>query len=140
MLKPIILTIFAFFGITSISNAQSRLAQEVGIIFGPVTFQSDFGERNNFDTNIGNTGFGIGVVHFINFSSNSNTESFFNEHFKVRSELSFSKTTLKNYGEWVDKKPATLTTPATNESKEAIFLLWLKVLVLPWCLNISFCF
>lgn len=108
MLKPIILTIFAFFGITSISNAQSRLAQEVGIIFGPVTFQSDFGERNNFDTNIGNTGFGIGVVHFINFSSNSNTESFFTEHFKVRSELSFSKTNLKNYGEWVDKKPVTL--------------------------------
>ena len=86
----------------TIANAQSNLAQEVGIIFGPVTFQSDFGQRNNFDTNIGNTGFGIGVVHFINFSANNNRESFFTEHFKVRSELSFNKTNFEHFGEWVE--------------------------------------
>ena len=102
MLKPIIITLFAFFGIPTIANAQSSLAQEVGIIFGPSTFQSDFGQRNNFDTNIGNTGFGIGIVHFINFSANNNRESFFTEHFKVRSELSFNQTKLEHFGEWVD--------------------------------------
>ncbi|CAA9196353.1 glutamate dehydrogenase [Flavobacterium collinsii] len=107
MLKPIVLTLFAFLGISTLSTAQS-LAHEVGIIFGPVTFQSDFGERNNLDTNLGNTGFGVGLVHFINFSSNSNGESFFTEHFKVRSELSFNNTKLNHFGEWTEKKPQTL--------------------------------
>ncbi|MFH6993277.1 THC0290_0291 family protein [Flavobacterium sp. FlaQc-48] len=102
MLKPIVLTIFALFGITTISTAQSSLAQEVGIIFGPVSFQSDYGQRNNFDTNVGNTGFGIGIVHFINFSANNNRESFFTEHFKVRSELSFNTTKLEHFGKWVE--------------------------------------
>lgn len=108
MLKPIIITLFAFFGFTTISNAQSDLAQEVGIFFGPVTLQSDFGQRHNFDTNIGNTGFGAGIVHFINFSANNNRESFFTEHFKVRSELSFSTASLKHFGEWVEKTPPTV--------------------------------
>lgn len=102
MLKPIVLTIFAIFGVTTISTAQSSLAQEVGIIFGPVSFQSDYGQRNNFDTNVGNTGFGIGIVHFINFSANNNRESFFTEHFKVRSELSFNTTKLEHFGKWVE--------------------------------------
>lgn len=108
MLKPIVLTLFAFLGISTISTAQSSLAQEIGIIFGPVALQSDFGERNNFDTTLGNTGFAVGIVHFINFSSNSNGESFFTEHFKVRSELSFTKTKLNNFGEWTKKTPQTL--------------------------------
>lgn len=103
MLKPIIITLFAFIGITTVSKAQG-IAQEVGIIFGPVSFQSDYGERNNMDTNVGNTGFGVGVVHFINFSANNNRESFFSEHFKVRSELSFNQTNLEHFGKWVESE------------------------------------
>jgi hypothetical protein len=103
MLKPIILTLFAFIGITTVSKAQG-IAQEVGIIFGPVSFQSDYGERNNMDTNVGNTGFGVGIVHFINFSANNNRESFFSEHFKVRSELSFNQTNLEHFGKWVESE------------------------------------
>ena len=102
MFKHLYFTIFALFGMTTIANAQSNLAQEVGIIFGPVTFQSDFGERHNFDTNVGNTGFGVGIVHFINFSANNNRESFFTEHFKVRSELSFNTTTLNHFGGYIE--------------------------------------
>ncbi len=107
MLKPVIITLFAILGISNVANAQSDLAQEIGIFAGPVTLQSDFGQRNNLDTNVGNSGFGIGVMHFINFSAANNRESFFTEHFKVRSELSFSHTQLKHYGKWVDKKPET---------------------------------
>jgi len=51
MLKPIILTIFAFIGISTVSKAQG-IAQEVGIIFGPVTLQSDYGERHDLETNV----------------------------------------------------------------------------------------
>jgi hypothetical protein len=104
MLKPVIITLFAIFGISTIATGQSSLAQEVGIVFGPVVFQSDYGQRNNFDTNIGNTGFGVGIVHFINFSANNNRESFFTEHFKVRSELSFNKTNLEHFGYWVERE------------------------------------
>ncbi|KFF04814.1 THC0290_0291 family protein [Flavobacterium reichenbachii] len=106
MLKPLFITLFAFISISTTVNAQSDLAQEVGIFAGPVTLQSDFGERNNFDTNVGNTGFGIGIVHWINFSANNNRESFFTEHFKVRSELSFSHTSLKHFGQYVERTPA----------------------------------
>jgi len=105
MYKHLYIRIFALFCVSTIANAQSDLAQEIGIFAGPVTLQSDFGERHNFDTNVGNSGFGIGIVHFINFSAANNRESFFTEHFKVRSELSFSKTTLKHRGEWVERKP-----------------------------------
>lgn len=104
MLKPILITLFAFFGISTIAHAQTNFAQEVGIIFGPVSFQSDYGQRNNFDTNVGNTGFGVGVVHFFNFSANNKRDHFFTEHFKVRSELSFNKTNLEHFGQWVERE------------------------------------
>lgn len=107
MFKPIILTLFAFIGISTVSNAQS-FAQEVGIIFGPVTLQSDYGERHDLETNVGNRGIGIGLVHFINFSANNNHETFFSEHVKIRSELSFTNTNLEHFGRWVEKTPPTI--------------------------------
>ncbi|PWB25380.1 THC0290_0291 family protein [Flavobacterium sp. HTF] len=109
MFKPIVLTLFALFGISTTTSAQS-IAHEVGIIFGPSVFQSDYGERHDFETNIGNKGFGAGVVHFINFSANNNRDRFFSEHFKVRSELSFNKTEFKHYGMYVDRNPPKLST------------------------------
>src|SRR6218665_3100168 len=104
MSKHLFITLFALFGISSAVSAQG-LAQEIGIYAGPVTLQSDFGERNNFDTNAGNSGFGIGIMHFINFSANNNRESYFTEHFKVKTDLNFNRTTLKHFGQWVERKP-----------------------------------
>jgi hypothetical protein len=49
------------------ANAQS-FSHEVGVIAGPVAFQSDYGQRYNLNTNAGNTGLGIGIIHYINFS------------------------------------------------------------------------
>ena len=105
MLKQIALLFFTIVGISTVSHAQLNLAHEIGVIFGPVTFQSDYGQRNNFDTNIGNNGFGIGIVHFLNLSSHANRDYYFNEHFKLRSELSFNKINLKHFGEWVEREP-----------------------------------
>ncbi|WP_035479282.1 THC0290_0291 family protein [Gelidibacter mesophilus] len=84
--------------------AQGGFSNEIGIIAGPVAFQSDFGERRDFDTNKGNTGFGIGLVHFMNFEYRSGYTpyTYFNDHFKVRSELSWNKTKLEHFGRWVD--------------------------------------
>lgn len=86
--------------------AQLGFSHEVGIITGPVAFKSDFGLRSEFETNAGNTGFGIGLVHYINFSFRADcncytTDSFFNDHFKLRTEISYNKTKLEHFGEYV---------------------------------------
>ena len=96
-------TLFILFGLSSKINAQIGIAHEIGVVFGPVMFKSDYGARNDFGTNINNNGFGIGLVHYLNFSYNSNNSTFFSEHFKVRSEVSFSKSDFKHYGKYVEK-------------------------------------
>lgn len=92
----------------STSNAFSQLgfSHEIGIITGPVAFKSDFGERNDFSTNSGNTGFGIGLVHYINFAYQADcncytTDNYFNDHFKLRTEISYNKTKLDHLGLFV---------------------------------------
>lgn len=110
MFKQVALVFFTIFGISATSYSQLNLAHEIGVIFGPVSFQSDYGQRNNFDTNIGNTGFGVGIVHFLNLSSNANRDYYFNEHFKLRSELSLNKVDFKHFGEWVERDPDAIDT------------------------------
>jgi len=94
--------------------AQLGFSHEIGAITGPVAFQSDYGVRSDFETNAGNTGFGVGIVHYINFAYRADCncytkDSFFNDHFKLRNEISYSKTALEHFGEWVstDKNSAT---------------------------------
>lgn len=96
-----------FIFIMGISNgfAQNWFSNEIGIIAGPVALQSDFGERSDFETNAGNTGIGIGFVHYMNFDykrGGSVRYSYFNDHFMVRNELSYNRTKLKHFGIWVD--------------------------------------
>jgi len=86
--------------------AQLGFSHEIGAITGPVAFQSDYGVRKDFETNAGNTGFGIGIVHYINFAYRADCncytkDSFFNDHFKLRNEISYNKTALEHFGEWV---------------------------------------
>lgn len=106
MLKYITLALFVFLGFSNKTNAQFGFSHEIGIIAGPVAFQSDYGERYNLDTNAGNTGVGIGLIHYINFSYKAECncyvpETYFNDHFKLRSELSYNKTNLEHFGQWV---------------------------------------
>ena len=90
------------------SNAQFGFSHEVGACAGGVAFQSDFGVRHDFGTNAGNTGFGIGLVHYMNFAYRAECncytpETYFNDHFKLRSELSYNSTKLEHFGEWAEK-------------------------------------
>lgn len=94
-------------GFIAKSTAQLGFSHEIGVIAGPLELRSDFGERQNFETNSSNMGFGIGVVHFLNFAyredCNCRTrETFFKDHFKIRSELSWNRTQLNHFGRWVD--------------------------------------
>ena len=106
MPKFVKLLLIIVIGNTFNSFAQAGFSHEIGLITGPVAFQSDYGERKDFETNLGNTGFGIGLVHFLNFAYRADCncytpETYFNDHFKVRSELSYNKTKLNHFGRWV---------------------------------------
>jgi len=95
-------------------NAQFGFSHEIGAIVGPVAFQSDYGQRHNISTNMGNTGYGIGLIHYLNFSYKAECscytpETYFNDHFKLRSELSYNKTELQHFGEWVSPNKTSLT-------------------------------
>ena len=103
-----------FIGFINQSNAQFGFSHEIGVIAGPVAFQSDYGERYDFSTNSGNTGYGIGLIHYLNFSYKAECncytpETYFNDHFKLRSELSYNKTQLQHFGRWVDPNKTSLT-------------------------------
>lgn len=84
-------------------NAQFGFSHELGVIAGPVAFQSDYGERSNVETNLGNVGFGVGIVHYLNFAYQADCNcyskyTYFNDHFKVRNEIDFHITNLDNFG------------------------------------------
>ena len=88
------------------SNAQLGFSHEIGAIAGPVQFRSDYGSRNEGETNFGNVGIGIGLIHYINFAYRADcncytTDTYFNDHFKLRNEISWNKTILNHHGQWV---------------------------------------
>lgn len=105
--KSIILFYLLFFGFSNVAFGQFGFSHEIGVIAGPVAFQSDYGERYDLSTNAGNTGYGIGLIHYLNFSYKAECncytpETYFNDHFKLRSELSYNKTKLEHFGQWVE--------------------------------------
>ena len=113
MPKKIILSALLLFALSNTINGQFGFSHEIGAILGPVAFQSDYGERHDFATNSGNTGYGIGIVHYLNFSYKAECncytpETFFNDHFKLRSELSYNKTELQHFGKYVDPSKTSL--------------------------------
>jgi len=99
---------FAFFIFVFTQTAYSQLgfSHELGVIAGPVEFRSDFGSRNEEKTNLGNSGIGIGLIHYISFAYSADcncytTDTYFNDHFKLRSEVSWNLTNLDHHGFWV---------------------------------------
>lgn len=74
------------------SNAQLDLSHEFGVFTGPITMQTDYGERNHLPSSTA-TSFGVAAVHYLSFYGNNynwrNGASFFSDHFKLRTELSY---------------------------------------------------
>lgn len=106
-------SVFCMFVFIQISNAQLGFSHEIGLIAGPVQIRSDYGVREDSKTNFGNNGIGIGLVHYLNFSYSADcncytTDTYFNDHFKVRNELSYNKTKLEHFGKWVDPSRQTV--------------------------------
>ena len=105
--KKFVLIIIAIFSFSA-GYSQFGFSHEVGVIAGPIAFQSDFGVRRNLETNAGNTGIGVGIIHYINFAYRADcncysTDKYWNDHFKIRTEISWNKTKLDHFGKWVDQ-------------------------------------
>ncbi|MDO7172269.1 THC0290_0291 family protein [Mariniflexile sp. AS56] len=95
------------------ASSQLGFSHEIGVIAGPVQFRADFGARYSEPTNFGNSGFGYGIIHYINFSYRADcncytTDTYFNDHFKLRNEISWNKTNLEHIGKWVDPSRNTI--------------------------------
>lgn len=104
--------VFGLLAICQTGYSQLGFSHEIGVITGPVQFRSDYGVRENEETNFGNSGIGIGIVHYINFSYRADcncysTDTYFNDHFKLRNEISWNRTKLEHFGKWVDPSRTT---------------------------------
>lgn len=93
---------------------QLGFTNEIGFITGPVVFYSDYGSRDDVGIFSDNIGWGIGLVHFINFSYSSDCKcytkgKYWNDHFRLRNEIDYHKTTFKHTGKYVDPDRTTIT-------------------------------
>ena len=83
--------------------AQLNISHELGILTGPAGFFTDYGERWNVRNNLENEGFGVGLVHYMNFAfrpecSCRPTKLFFTKHFRIRTEIDYMRSNLDHYG------------------------------------------
>ncbi|HLF50789.1 THC0290_0291 family protein [Flavobacterium sp.] len=142
MYKYIITLCLFLFGYSSGAFAQFGFSHEIGAIAGPVAFQSDYGERYDFSTNSGNTGYGVGIIHYLNFSYKAECncytpETYFNDHFKLRSELSYNKTELQHFGRWVAPGKTSLTAQQLRgmRGSTAVSNIGMQLEFFPWSIR-----
>lgn len=102
--SPVVLIcVFLFVVNAQRSFAQLGISHEIGVLVGPTAFFTDYGERWNIENNISNLGFGIGLVHYMNFAYKAEcncyaTDLYFNDHFKIRTEMDYFFSRLEHHG------------------------------------------
>lgn len=88
------------------SFAQFDWSHELGVVVGPVSMQTDYGERHHLPSSMA-TSFGVGLVHYLSFYGNNynwrNGASYFSDHFRLRTEISYYfNTNLKHKGAYIE--------------------------------------
>jgi len=102
-LIPNLLFIFLLFlGVKT--SAQSDFSHEAGVMFGVTSFQTDFGESDDFPSANAAT-MGFGLVYYLNFFGNEYNwrtgTSYFSEHFKLKAEFMYTSKTNIRHEPWV---------------------------------------
>ncbi len=90
----IIITLF----ISAFSTNAQTFMHEAGFFIGPVSTQTDYGERGDFKSNTANIGLSVGGFHVLSFYSG---RSYLEENLRLRTEFSFASTNLKYHGIYV---------------------------------------
>lgn len=103
-LKSNILALLFLLGGFQPTTAQLGFSQELGLVAGPLIFYSDYGQRFDTETNVNNSGKGIGLLHYINFAYRADCncysrDLYFNDHFKIRTEADYHVTSLDFFGD-----------------------------------------
>lgn len=85
------------------ANSQIRISHEIGVFAGPAGFFTDYGERWNVRNNLENGGFGVGLIHYMNFAfkpecSCRPTQLFFTKYFRIRTEIDYLQSNLEHFG------------------------------------------
>lgn len=128
---------------SNLIQAQFGFSHEIGVIAGPTFFQTDYGQAGDFGNFIKNKGFGIGIVHYLNFSYRSDCNcyapyTYFNDHFKLRSEISYYRSgELRHYGKWVDPDRTSITADQLRamRGRTSVTSLGMQLEYFPWSIR-----
>lgn len=105
ILAPIIFTTLFACNLYA-QRERSDRTHEVAFAFGISSFTTDYGQRYDWNSNLGgNHNYGIGIIHYLTFTDYryrwNHQTSYFAEHFKLRSEISYHTAELEHFGKWI---------------------------------------
>ncbi len=98
-------------------QSQISLSYEAGFNVGMASFQTDYGERGDFQSGVsGNIGASTAATFYLNFFNRyglwNERYEWFTSHFKVKTEISYMQAKLEHFGKYVDAG-----TPAADQLK-----------------------
>src|SRR5680860_1698442 len=98
--RYIVLILFLLLFCKESGFAQLGISHEIGVLVGPTSFLTDYGERYSLQNNVSNSGLGVGLVHYMNFAYKAECncytiDRYFNDHFKIRTEIDYFYTKLE---------------------------------------------
>lgn len=109
-MKPLISTIILLFSIWSL-NAQKytfdnkHLTHDVGIFVGPYSIQSDYGQRYDLQSEIGNMALSVSLVHYLTFYNRNarwNARYRIIDDIAIKTEINFLTTDdLRHHGKYI---------------------------------------
>lgn len=105
IITPILLVVLCGLS-TEAQRKRSESTHEVAFAFGISDYTTDYGARYNTDANVTrNYGLGFGIIHYWTFTDYryrwNHQTSYFAEHFRIRSEISYHQAPLEHYGKWI---------------------------------------
>lgn len=87
-------------------NAQTNANLEAGISLGFASFQTDFGQRGDWDSTFKNRGLAVGAVLYLNFFNRdpiiSGPVGWGQQHLKLKGEISYLQANLEHYGRYIE--------------------------------------
>jgi len=99
--------LFGIFLVFLVKTTAQSISYEAGFNFGTASFQTDYGERGDFESGVtGNMGLAVGASFYFNFFDKaglwSDKSQWYAEHFKLKADVSYMKAELEHYGKYAE--------------------------------------